>query len=828
MSRPPGPRADRSPGGSQPGAPDELDYLPLDYAGLLALVEEHAIGALGRAPAQAGAGPAAADITRTMMELSALAGHVLSVYQRRYAREAFISTATAPSSLLRQAERLGYQPDPGVAATGHVVLFTKPGVSGVIPARQPLATTPLGELTAQDYELLDDTPVDAALNQLEPADAMEAAVPSGHDILLQGTGLGIKVGDVAAVPPVMAFMIAAVTEQGDNTRITADRGLFPFPAGPLTLLAQPRRVMRSFGATADPLLFPPDRIVSANGTEPANGNDGYWYTVTRPDDGGFQDTDIYLAEVLPDSLMGQVVVRRATADGLALFRCNGQSTVTVTLNRRITETYPTQTVTVTPKAGGGFDTTPTATTGTQVTGGHISGTVSAIQLIDSGGYQLRLGDSAPPSEWLADWQIEAPLALTTPSTQDADTDLVLNGVLPGLTPGRLLAFTTRDQSLTQIVTVRRAVTDTAADKTKVTWDAAGPAPARNWVWPLGDLLVLGNVARISHGKSVEETLGGSDGVSPFQSFTLKKSPVTVLPAATGGEPALDLRVGGVLWSRVTDFADSGPDDRHYRAVAEPDGSTTVLFGDGQHGAVPPSGRTNVTAVYRVGLGQAGNAGPGRVSRIKRSHPLLDRAVNLTPVTGGADPAPLADVRTVATRWIRTFDRAVSVDDLADLALSFPGIARSAASFAISSGISLVVATADGSPPSSTEPIRAFLDARRDTSIRLRFADPEPLDLAIVLRLTTDPAYLVDAVRDAVRDALHSDSTTDPGMFTFPARDLGQPAFLSELYARVEAVPGVIAVQVSRFSARGPSDVADQIPAQPHEWLRLLPNDLDLT
>src|SRR5262249_36990854 len=163
-------------------------------------------------------------------------------------------------------------------------------------------------------------------------------------------------------------------------------------------------------------------------------------------------------------------------------------------------------------------------------------------------------------------------------------------------------------------------------------------------------------------------------------------------------------------------------------------------------------------------------------------PLLDRAVNLTPVTGGADPAPLADVRTVATRWIRTFDRAVSVNDLADLALSFPGIARSAASFAISTAISLVLATADGRPPPSTEPIRAFLDARRDTSIRLRFADPEPLDLTIALRLTTDPAYLVDAVRDAVRDALHGDSAPDPGMFTFPARDLGQPAFLSELYA----------------------------------------------
>ncbi len=138
-----------------------------------------------------------------------------------------------------------------------------------------------------------------------------------------------------------------------------------------------------------------------------------------------------------------------------------------------------------------------------------------------------------------------------------------------------------------------------------------------------------------------------------------------------------MRVDDILWERVQDFADSGPDDRHYRSVTDEALVTSVVFGDGRNGAVPPSGKKNIAAVYRVGLGRAGDVEPRRLSRLKRAHPLLDRVVNVTPVSGGAEPADAEAIRSQSTRWIRTFDRAVSVSDLADLALTMPGIARAA-------------------------------------------------------------------------------------------------------------------------------------------------------
>jgi hypothetical protein len=59
------------------------------------------------------------------------------------------------------------------------------------------------------------------------------------------------------------------------------------------------------------------------------------------------------------------------------------------------------------------------------------------------------------------------------------------------------------------------------------------------------------------------------------------------------------------WVEVPSLSDSGPDDRHY-VVLRDDASVSVRFGDGRHGRRPPTGETTVMAVYRSGLGSAGD------------------------------------------------------------------------------------------------------------------------------------------------------------------------------------------------------------------------------
>ncbi|HEY5880203.1 MAG TPA: hypothetical protein VIU11_14935 [Nakamurella sp.] len=835
MSRPPNPHSAASTGRGQTGDRARLEYLPLEFADLLALQEDLADTRLGRPPAAPDDGGEEADVTRTFMELSALVGHVLSVYQRQQAAEAFIGTAQAPSSLVRHARRLAYDPDPGLAASGHVVLFAKENVSGTVAAGLALASVPLGESKAEDFQTRDDVLVDAALNELVPRRAQRAVViaDTARELRVQGVGHRVQAGDRVALVGQhwRGFIVAQAIEDGAGqvTIVTLDRAVgavidVAAASDPPLLLAHPERILRPFGVAADPALFPPASIKGATGTEPAT-FPKYWYEVQRADGGGYDAADIYLSEQVADPLIGGYLLR-ATGGTLAVLKVTAENVAAVTLRRQVEVQFTTQTVKLTPIAGGGFTTTLIPATGKLIVAGHFSATGTAIRVVDQDGAPSPRAAQPIPAEWLAGWATEMPLAATAPNPSAVTQPLELTGLLPALTPGRPVVFRNRAGTAAQVIAIRRAELNADEAVTRIWWDPVTPTPEAGW--RLDDVTILGNVARVSHGRTVSQTLGGSDGVSAFQSFVLGQSPLTVLPGVAGGEPELEVRVDDVRWDRVVDFASSGPDDRHYRSVTDEIFVTTVVFGDGRTGAVPPSGSKNISATYRVGLGSVGNVESPRLSRLKRAHPLLDRVLNVTSISGGTEPADPAAVRTQATRWIRTFDRAVSVSDLADLALTMPGIARAAARWDPIRGAVLVVATAAGEAPPDLAVVRAFLDARRDATLRLELDGPHPREVYLGVEVDPDPAFLVEVVKDGVRQALHGDRPDAPGLFTFPARGLGQPGYLSEVYARVESVTGVVGGTVTGFYSRDGAGVVDVIPADVDEWLRLRPQDLALS
>ena len=62
--------------------------------------------------------------------------------------------------------------------------------------------------------------------------------------------------------------------------------------------------------------------------------------------------------------------------------------------------------------------------------------------------------------------------------------------------------------------------------------------------------------------------------------------------------AIWLEIDGDAWHRVASLEDSGPDDRHFVLTTDENGTTTVRFGEGEHGAQLPAGTDRVVATYR--------------------------------------------------------------------------------------------------------------------------------------------------------------------------------------------------------------------------------------
>jgi hypothetical protein len=312
----------------------------------------------------------------------------------------------------------------------------------------------------------------------------------------------------------------------------------------------------------------------------------------------------------------------------------------------------------------------------------------------------------------------------------------------------------------------------------------------------GSAHLLGNVAGASHGETVrDEIVGDGDASSVFQKFPLAKKPVTVLSAATtsGIESSLQLFVNAERWTEVSSLYSAGAADHVYTTHTADDGTTGIAFGDGEHGARPPTGRQNIVATYRQGSGLI-----GQVPTLAL-HTPLDRPVGLKAVTnpmpgeGGSDPESLENARTAAPASVRTFGRAVSLLDFEDATLTHREVAKASAQWVWAGDrrvVHVTVAGAGGETFSAAALARiaARLHAVRDPNRALLLGNYIPIAVTIAASLIVDASHISDAVLEVANTALRQ-------AFSFDQRGFAEPVYLSDVYAVLQTTAGVVGVDI---------------------------------
>ncbi|MEO7360528.1 MAG: putative baseplate assembly protein [Gemmatimonadaceae bacterium] len=312
--------------------------------------------------------------------------------------------------------------------------------------------------------------------------------------------------------------------------------------------------------------------------------------------------------------------------------------------------------------------------------------------------------------------------------------------------------------------------------------------------------VWGNVVHATHGELRHEVLGAGQGAQPFQQFTLRASPLTYVaaPTPTGTESTLDFRVNEVRWHEVDSLAGATPTDHIYVTSISDDGKTTVMTGDGVNGARLPTGRDNVRADYRTGIGRAANVRAGQISLLG-SRPLgLKEVINPLRTSGGADADSAEQIRRNIPLGLQSFDRLVSLRDYADFANASGGIGKASAS-RLSDGrrevVQVTVAGVDDAPITPTSDVYGRLlsafaqlgDGRQPVLLATR----ELVLLVIGARVRVATDYRWDLVEPHIRAALLT-------AFSFDRRDLAQSVHSSEVIAVIAKVPGVAYVDLDTF------------------------------
>lgn len=315
--------------------------------------------------------------------------------------------------------------------------------------------------------------------------------------------------------------------------------------------------------------------------------------------------------------------------------------------------------------------------------------------------------------------------------------------------------------------------------------------------------ILGNVVTAIRGETVaNEVLGSGNAQVPGQRFVLKKKPLSWMEdaaAASGRSPRITLRVDGVAWRYVESFYGRGGNERVFAIEMAPDGTATIVGGDGERGARFPSGVSNIMASYAFGAGAA-KPPPGSISQFARAVAGLSRVLQPLEAWGGADAESAAEMRQLAPAGALTLGRAVSLADFEAMVRGYSGVLNAAVAYSWDAGRQTAVVTAwiiaDSGDPSAT--LAAYLAARAAPGLAIRVQPAEAVVLPVFdVAIVAAAGHASETVRAAVRAALFDPAT---GLLVPRNVPVAAPLFRSRLLAALHAVPGV--AQVSSISLAG--------------------------
>ena len=361
-----------------------------------------------------------------------------------------------------------------------------------------------------------------------------------------------------------------------------------------------------------------------------------------------------------------------------------------------------------------------------------------------------------------------------------------------------------------------------------------------------NLVILGNAVPATHGETktataamrppgaklpIGEIIGSGDARRINQGFALRQNGLTHVSAANplGYEPAVQVRVDDVIRPRAERLFGLPDSDRSYVVETAVDGRTIIRFAGRLRTA-----DNNVSSVYRIGGGEAGNLAAGRLKSPMSMALGLREVTNPLPAEGGTAPEDVASVRTNAAVRIMSLDRIVSVADYQAFARAYGGVAKAQATVLWIGQREVVHLTVAGPKGAEIAP-GSVLHTNLSAAIRgasqpgraFQLLPARRLTARVTIGLHSDPDHDRKSVEAAVRQAIEVAFAADLRAFAVP---LAKSAVL----ACVQAVPGVVAARVKDLqSSKEPVDseilgASGALPGNPAlgaEYLTLSGNDL---
>ena len=287
---------------------------------------------------------------------------------------------------------------------------------------------------------------------------------------------------------------------------------------------------------------------------------------------------------------------------------------------------------------------------------------------------------------------------------------------------------------------------------------------------------IGGTVRAEHALLIgEEFLGISSG-DPDQIFQTVNRPVL---ERREGETIEIVDEDGIatLWSEVSDFQHSSPDDQDFvwdDATGQIHFGPRIRYPQGdyrQHGAIPPKAAVVRVTGYRYGGGVGGNVGSRTLVAPRSSLIGIAGVENLRAAGGGVDAETIDNAKARGPMTLRAGGRAVTVEDYERLALqSDPSIARARCLPPIETGGPtrlLLVPNVEGHedhhhslddfaiPTDVEQRVQEYLDHRRILGTSVAYGTPYFQGASVAALIGVLPGRPHEVVRTRVTEALYT-------------------------------------------------------------------------
>jgi hypothetical protein len=252
------------------------------------------------------------------------------------------------------------------------------------------------------------------------------------------------------------------------------------------------------------------------------------------------------------------------------------------------------------------------------------------------------------------------------------------------------------------------------------------------------------------------------------------------------------------WTRVDNFIDSSPTDRHYTISVDEYNMMTLHFGNGVSGMATPTGAI-ITGYYRNGGGTIGNVGIGTINTFLEQDVvgIVSFSNPESAIIEGVDNESIDHAKATAPRVKASNDRAVTASDFEALALKCVGVARAKAieTYDANGDVNMYIApTGFGVPTQALkDSVLAYLVARKSIQDTPVMYDVTYHSFDVTVNVITYSNMVNSTIQASVEQALAE--ALDISTF-----DFGDDVYVSSIFNAIMQVEGVRNVSITTPSA----------------------------